>query len=524
MSEGREPMEKYQHDVFVSYSHKDNEFGWIKSFRRLLAFNATNGGGDKPDFFIDYETLGGTGILNRELCQHVLGSKALVVILSNNYVQSEWCQQEVKWFMDIANILHHKNLFVIKLGKIAKAVPKNIEVLQEATGFDFYDPHDLQTTTPYCWPAGFREDDSDPRFQMEIAKVAKDLAELLDTNPDRIIDSVKPPQPEVKVFLSGVSYGINPKKWAEAHVALTKAKFHVIPVATELSAALQDGAHFKSLLGQGLEAADIFVQIDDDKHELLLPDDGLSEITIKAEGEWKFAKSNSCRSILWRPPCPIDPIIDQSRKAFLDDLQENEIIAGTAQDLATKLRGTEDSGDPKKPLEICVDFRNDDRDTANVLMDALQYHLNEKNLPKSFCIKPLMEQSTGSRPEQNHRGKMATASERKKRDLETLNNADMTVFLMKTRTNDELDVKMRYLNDIFIENRLPAFTVTGRGAVAAWSGVSEPPIRFGRLHPFDWSAVPEAELRQHDCQQVKALVDLMVKQSVKSPQEPEEAG
>jgi len=91
------------HDVFISYAHDDNrvalgasvQLGWVT----LLAENLNVGPGvRRKDIFIDHLLQPGDAFAG-DLVAKVEGSSVLVVLLSQNYVDSVWCGKELEHFV-----------------------------------------------------------------------------------------------------------------------------------------------------------------------------------------------------------------------------------------------------------------------------------------------------------------------------------------------------------------------------------------------------------------------------------------
>jgi len=91
------------HDVFVSYAHADNgvalgasvPLGWVT----MLAENLNVGPGVlRKDIFIDHRLQPGDAFAG-DLVAKVEGSAVLVLLLSQNYVDSKWCGRELEHFV-----------------------------------------------------------------------------------------------------------------------------------------------------------------------------------------------------------------------------------------------------------------------------------------------------------------------------------------------------------------------------------------------------------------------------------------
>lgn len=124
-----------EHDVFVSYAHDDNEVplgttslvGWVTTLARNLNIGP---GVYKKNLFIDDRLKPGDAFSD-ELMRKVEGSRVLVVLLSQNYIDSKWCGVELDRF-----IRTHSNdpdappdVFIVELTPFESLdrVPSNIQ-------------------------------------------------------------------------------------------------------------------------------------------------------------------------------------------------------------------------------------------------------------------------------------------------------------------------------------------------------------------------------------------------------------
>jgi TIR domain len=97
----------FAHDVFVSYAHRDNRTfgraeGWVVTFdtnlREALSHKLKRG---QPDIWRD-QRLSSSDPFSATIREAVTKAATLLVILSENYLESEWCQQELALFLDAA--------------------------------------------------------------------------------------------------------------------------------------------------------------------------------------------------------------------------------------------------------------------------------------------------------------------------------------------------------------------------------------------------------------------------------------
>lgn len=95
-----------EHDVFISYAHRDNkpilqntsEKGWVSNFDEILGNFLTRELGRDARIWRDPSNGAGDYFWDK-IRGNLLKSKAFVLILSPSYVNSEWCQTEFDTFL-----------------------------------------------------------------------------------------------------------------------------------------------------------------------------------------------------------------------------------------------------------------------------------------------------------------------------------------------------------------------------------------------------------------------------------------
>ena len=107
----------YDHDVFVSYAHLDNqgEPAWVTNLVRHLDTEIGPRLGTKDlKIWVDRE-LGGNHPLTPEIVQAIRRSATILLIVSPSYVASEWCARERNAFLGFARDCVSKGrMFIVR--------------------------------------------------------------------------------------------------------------------------------------------------------------------------------------------------------------------------------------------------------------------------------------------------------------------------------------------------------------------------------------------------------------------------
>jgi hypothetical protein len=98
-------LKSFDHDIFISYAHVDNmpnregEKGWVEQFAQQLSIRLLRRFGEPVDIWHD-PALGRAQLFDRVIEKAVQGSGIMISLITNRYLRSEYCQQEIKWFCD----------------------------------------------------------------------------------------------------------------------------------------------------------------------------------------------------------------------------------------------------------------------------------------------------------------------------------------------------------------------------------------------------------------------------------------
>ena len=142
-------LEGFEHDVFISYAHIDNhpdregERGWVESFERALKLRLLKRFGQEVQVWRDPE-LARSQRFDPVIEEAVRGSAIVISLISQSYLGSDYCKQELEWFTAKAaeepvglTVGHHVRVFPLLLYN----VPPHEwpEPCRATSGFRFHD-------------------------------------------------------------------------------------------------------------------------------------------------------------------------------------------------------------------------------------------------------------------------------------------------------------------------------------------------------------------------------------------------
>jgi hypothetical protein len=150
-------LEAFKFDVFISYSHTDNqpkESGWVTRLKTELD-RITPARLIRGDFKIcfDLKDIDGAGALDARIRTNVEGSALLLIVLSRSYLQSPWCLEELSAFLghndtavqriivvDKDNVLKdHEFLELLKINSPPENLETTITFLNKLYRYEFWE-------------------------------------------------------------------------------------------------------------------------------------------------------------------------------------------------------------------------------------------------------------------------------------------------------------------------------------------------------------------------------------------------
>lgn len=135
----------FDQDIFISYAQVDNEpldingreVRWVSHLKEQLQRRIDQKLGRKgaSKIWMDLEDLGGNESVTPAIANAISKTAALVVVLSDGYLSSVWCQKEIRSFVESANA--NGRLFVVHLAEIP--LDARPEEIRDLIGFNFFD-------------------------------------------------------------------------------------------------------------------------------------------------------------------------------------------------------------------------------------------------------------------------------------------------------------------------------------------------------------------------------------------------
>jgi hypothetical protein len=329
----------YQHDVFVSYAHVDNEplgdvdHGWISLLVQNIqtAVDRKLGRKGSCDIWMDYR-LRKNEPFTPNIMDAVGKSATLLVVLSQGYLESPWCERERKTFREITEGRDPSSIFLVELDPLEDERPSDFTDLN---GYRFW-VKKPEKRAPRIM--GFPKPDDD--YWDAVLELCDELADALKTlkagcgtgKSTHLGDvSLEPlrQRPERTVFLAQTTDDL----WQD-HKSVKDYLDQVGVGVVPRTIYPQDAEGFRAAAEKDLERCDVFVQLLSS-----VPDrmpDGIPQGYSRLQFE--LAQAAGKPILQWRSPA-LD--VDKVKMAAVRDfLREPTVRAESIADFKNEVKKT----------------------------------------------------------------------------------------------------------------------------------------------------------------------------------------
>lgn len=238
------PLKDCEYTAFISYAHADDAawFNWITQFRNELerSLGAMLRGVRLPRFHLSGENGPVAGQLSEELLRRVDASFAMVIVVHDNYAQSEWCLKELAYFKELFGDEGFRDrLYIVAMSETAmlqvssSAAWKQLLPGPDQVWLGFFDPTDKTRPLDIYMGPGLVA----PAFRIPFERLRSDFAAKLRRSTPPPPPPPPPPEPPV------VTGGANTP-------AAGKVQFGFVPPASAAAAT----AAVQALTTHGIEA------------------------------------------------------------------------------------------------------------------------------------------------------------------------------------------------------------------------------------------------------------------------------
>lgn len=333
----------YEDDVFISYSHIDNQLldrngkGWIDNFHFRLGRMLGERLGREVRVWRDTR-LPGTAPITKHLIDRLSKTKILLSVVSPGYMNSEWCCWEVNEFCNYAG--NNDGLIIngkCRAIKILKTQCKNITSdkqlpidIDNQIGFSFF-----KIDSSSLLPDEFDQDpgeNKDKRYWNELSRLAWEIKSILELfRPDQVLsDTIGRPAILKGNSSKGIIYLAETTSDMRADRLRIKGQLEQLNYTILPDHNLPTSVpEYEELVLACLEQSIMSVHLVGAIHSPTL--EGAVETTTQAQIRLATTqqRSRDFKCLIWHPANSI--INDTLQQKYLDELQNNTSLQEMAE-------------------------------------------------------------------------------------------------------------------------------------------------------------------------------------------------
>ena len=363
-----------QNDLFVSYAHADDEppftarKGWVTTLVEELAKVLRRKlGRDRPKVWMDQQLAANEKVTDA-LLSALHASRTLLLIMSPNYQDSQWCQRELGEFLTASAAAKNKsNVFVVEIEPVQRETWH--ERLRDLTAISFWTSQfDKPGTRLLGYPTPNLDEDSE--YWTRVNELAHFIAEYL--KRDVAKDQFLGPRPAVLLAETTREPDLM-EAWVSVAATLRQRRIEVLPA----SGYPRDSTDaYTAALRRDLTRAVLFVQL------LGLREPSDSEkpfVMLQAAEAAREQRERSLRVLKWRA-AEIDPGAVPP-PSYRELLCASDVHAGGIEEFKRDVLAALASPAAPSPREaaaaaagrLCIYVNADqvDRNVADEVSDAL---------------------------------------------------------------------------------------------------------------------------------------------------------
>jgi len=327
----------YDNDVFVSYSHIDNQpfgdppSGWVDTFHAQLENFVRVRVGKPVEVWRD-KRLTGAEVFSDEIEQQLRKSAVLVSIVSPGYLQSQWCNRELLAFTSAAR--DRGNLHVGNLTRVFKVVRLPVDrsalssLLDEVLGTDFFrvDAASKRARDLLLDPDAA----ASKMFSARVDDVAQDVSTVLKAlSLGQDAGAVAAPSSAAgTVFLAWTSADLSEDR-ERLRRELVARNYRVLPDGTPPL----DAAALRQSVSEGLREAKVAVHLVGNHYGFVPEGEQRSVIELQCDDSIYQSSHSAAARVFWLAP---SASAEDSRVVALRDALQRQLPSAARVDMLTK--------------------------------------------------------------------------------------------------------------------------------------------------------------------------------------------
>lgn len=284
--------------IFLSYARADDvkppeeSDGWVTFFWKNLRFELTDRGAKQAVLWLDRYQIDPAEAFTPKIEQALAQTRMLITVLSENWVQRGWCQEEVDYFGKQHADACERVVLVYKSNLDQKLVPDLLKERQSREGYRFFElDEDTGKIYEFYW-RGIRNREA---YIELIKQIALFIIDRLGITPAKPNAALRPVVNQIgkTVF---VALTVGDLKDARQRLVndLKASGFTVVPEDTVL---LETGEAFEAAINESLIKAEYAVHLIGENHGITV-EGGVEPIV---DQQLRLARRAGLPRILWVP-------------------------------------------------------------------------------------------------------------------------------------------------------------------------------------------------------------------------------
>jgi len=312
----------FEHDIFISYSHVDDQDGWVELFQKQLEMELSKliGRMGVARIWRDRRRLQGNHLFDQTIQNAINASALFVTLNSRGYLESDYCRRELQWFREknsnAMNVGDRLRLFNVLLTNIHYA--KWPEEFAGTSGHPFHDAErDDQV--------GYPHDPNEKPFRSQMRQLCEAIHATLEAFKAQLEQAPGPPPapPAIQkdngftVFLADTADSLRTLRRRISNELMQRG----VNLVAQIPPPYQSGEHDRQVIAE-LGGAHLSVHLLDGWPGREI--DGGGEKTYP-QRQVELGLQRAKSQMIWVPQSlDIKTIEDETHRAFLDQLENGK--------------------------------------------------------------------------------------------------------------------------------------------------------------------------------------------------------
>lgn len=330
----------FEHDVFISYAHGDNESGWVRDVWKTLKSRVGQylGSRDKLSFWFDERGLEPNHLLDASIPAACGRSAILVCVVTPSYLNSTWCGAE-----RLAFLQKHgghgigADAFATRIFKIVPLEfdSQQPEPLSRLRGIDYF-----ENDPPNGWLKQFvlrDQNNLDQRFMRQTDVLAEKIAKALKELCPVAASPSPPPAPVVgnAVYVAECADDADDDR-RQLTVELAQFKIPFLP--GDASLPRDEFGRLESAINSALEKCRLSVHILGSLYGQRLACDPTDQKRSLPQLQYQLAGAAGVPRVVWLPDAIAeDSIRSEQQRQFVDSIKSDQSAHSPVQYLRGSL-------------------------------------------------------------------------------------------------------------------------------------------------------------------------------------------